>query len=158
MPNAIMRNQNPTSQQVNGWLETLGLDSLCQWDTLWFVHRHHASLVSAEHIAGLLGYPTGEVVAALEVLEHLGLAQRSRVSQAARLYELATPADPQRGDALDRLTGVAGSRAGRLLLAKALRRGAPSDRGRPSGLNPMTAQMKHHPARRREGATWKKAI
>jgi hypothetical protein len=107
-------------------------------DTLWFVHRHHASLASAEHIASLLGYPTGEVVAALEALEDLGLARRSRVSQAARLYEFAAPSDPQRADALDRLTSVADSRTGRLLLAKVLRRGAPGDVGRPLGLSPVT--------------------
>jgi hypothetical protein len=112
--------------QVESWLQTLGIDSLCQWDTLIFLYRHHASLVNAEHIARLLGYPTGEAVTALDTLESLGLVERSRVSQGVRLYQFTGPADPPRGDALDRLITFAESRAARLLLAKRLRRGGPS--------------------------------
>jgi DNA-binding IclR family transcriptional regulator len=40
------------------------------------------------HIARLLGYATGEVVAALEYLESLGFVERSCVSQGVRLYQL----------------------------------------------------------------------
>ncbi len=106
---------------VEGWLTTLGIESLSQWDVLVFLYRHQASLVSAEHIARLLGYATGEVVAALDRLEFLGLVARSRVSQGVRLYQYTAPAAPRRGDALDGLTTMADSRSGRLFLAKKFR-------------------------------------
>ena len=37
--------------QVEGWLQTLGIESLCQWDVLVFLYRHQPTLVRAEHIA-----------------------------------------------------------------------------------------------------------
>ncbi|HEV8713942.1 MAG TPA: helix-turn-helix domain-containing protein [Candidatus Binatia bacterium] len=110
---------------VDAWLETLGIDSLTQWDMLVFLYRHRTSLVGAEFIARLLGYATAPVVAALDVLESLGLVERSRASQGARLYQFTLPADPPRRDAFERLTVLADSRAGRLRLAKKLR---PRDR------------------------------
>jgi hypothetical protein len=109
-------------------LQDLGIECLCRWDVLVFLHRHHASLVSAEDIARLLGYPTGEVVTALNGLESLDLVRRSRVDQGRRLYQFSAPADPSRGDSLDRLITLADSRAGRLLLARKLRRGNPPNR------------------------------
>ena len=54
-----MHEENPLDAEVEGWLKALGVDSLCQWDVLVFLCRHLASLVSAEHIARLLGYETG---------------------------------------------------------------------------------------------------
>jgi DNA-binding MarR family transcriptional regulator len=106
---------------VDAWLETLGLDSLTQWDVLVFVYRHRASLVGAEFIAHLLGYGTDPVVAALDILESLGLVDRSRVSQGVRLYQFALPADSPRRDAFERLTALATSRAWRLRLYKKLK-------------------------------------
>lgn len=108
--------------RIEGWLAALGVESLCEWDVLVFLYRHRASLVSAEHIARLLGYSTSEAVAALESLEALGLVRRSRVSQGARLYQFAVPADPPRGEAVDRLMGVAASRTVRVLVTRKLRR------------------------------------
>ena len=105
--------------QIEGWLKTLGIDSLCQWDVLVFLYRHQSSLVSAEDIGRLLGYATAEVVAALDSLESSGLVERSRVSQEeVRLYQLTAPADPTRRDALERLMTLADSRTVRLLLAR----------------------------------------
>ncbi len=122
-----MERQNPTALQVESWLKELGVEWLRQWDTLVFLYRHHASLASAEHVAQLLGYSTNEVVAALDSLESLSLVKRSRVSQGVRLYEFAAPDDSRRGDHLDRLMALAYDRAGRLFLAKALRRGGPTN-------------------------------
>ena len=115
-----MERDNPPDLQVEGWLKTLGVELLCQWDVLVFLYRHQFSLVSAEHIARFLGYPTAEVVAALDSLESPGLVERSRVSQGVRLYQITGPADPTRRDALERHMTLADSRTVRLLLARRL--------------------------------------
>src|SRR5437870_155653 len=74
--------------QVEGWLKTLGIESLCQWDVLVFLHDHQISLFGAEHLARLLGYASAPVVGALEFLQILRLVERSQVSQGVRLYIL----------------------------------------------------------------------
>ena len=108
-----MEPQQPPDPQVEGWLRTLGVECLCQWDVLVFLYRHQTSLVSAEHIARLLGYPTGAVVDALDSLESLGLVTRSRVDQGVRLYQSHLPGDSPRSDDLNRLMNFANGRAGR---------------------------------------------
>jgi hypothetical protein len=118
-----MDRENPPDHQVEGWLKTLGIESLCQWDVLVFLYRHPISLFGTEYLACLLGYASGPVVAALDVLEALRLVERSRVSQGVQLYRLTVPADPQRGDASERLFALANSRAGRVVLSKKLRAG-----------------------------------
>ena len=115
-----MAQDNELDVQVEGWLKTLGIESLCQWDVLVFQYRHQSSLVSAEHIARFLGYATAEVVAALDILESSGLVERSRISQGMRMYQLTAPADPTRRDALERLMTLADSHTVRLLLARRL--------------------------------------
>ena len=116
-----MAQDNQADLQVEGWLKTLGIESLCQWDVLVFLYRHQSSLVSAEHIARLMGDATAEVVAALDSLESSGLVQPSRVSQGVRLYQLTAPADPGRRDALEPLMTLADSHTVRLLLGRRLR-------------------------------------
>jgi hypothetical protein len=113
-----MVQDNPPDLQVEGWLKTLGIESLCQWDVLVFLSRHQPTLVRVEHIARLLGDATAGVVAALECLESSGLVQPSRVSQGVRLYQLTAPADPTRRDALGRLMTLADSHTVRLLLGR----------------------------------------
>src|SRR6266849_5573544 len=113
-----MAQGNQPDFQVEGWLKTLGIVSLCQWDVLVFLDRHQSSLVSAEHIARFLGYATAEVVAALDNLESSGPVERSRVSQGVRLYQLTAPADPTRRDALERLMTFVDNHTVRLLLAR----------------------------------------
>ena len=142
-----MREQNRRNAEVDGWLKTLGVKTLSQWDVLVFLCRHLASLVSAEHIAWLLGYDTGAVVAALDSLEKLGLVDRSRVDQGVRLYQYAAPASPGLKDPLGRLLTFADSRAGRLLLIKKLRRSKP-----PKPDNGLPASQV------RGGTPWLKAI
>ena len=115
-----MVQDNEPDLRVDGWLKTLGIESLCQWDVLVFLYRHQSSLVSAESIARFLGYATAEVVAALDSLESSGLVERSRVSQGVRLYQVTASADPARCDALERLMTLADSHAVRLLLARKL--------------------------------------
>jgi DNA-binding MarR family transcriptional regulator len=89
-----MAQEDEPNVQVESWLKTLGMESLCQWDVLVFQYRHQSSLVSAEHIARFLGYATAEVVAALDSLESSGLVERSRVSKGVRLYQLAGTGRP----------------------------------------------------------------
>ena len=113
-----MAQDNQPDLQVEGWLKTLGIESLCQWDVLVFLYRHQSSLVSAESIARFLGYATAEVVAALDSLESSGLVERSRVSQGVRLYQVTASAAPARRDALERLMTLADSHTVRLLLAR----------------------------------------
>ena len=123
-----MHQENPPDAEVEGWLKTLGIESLCQWDVLVFLYRHQISLVGAEYLACLLGYASGPVVAALDVLESLRLVERSRVSQGVRLYRFTVPADPRRGDASERLFALANSRACRVVLSRKLRAGGRTPR------------------------------
>ena len=116
-----MAEDNQPDLEVEGWLKTLGIESLCQWDVLVFLYRHQFSLVGAEHITRFLGYATAEVVAALDSLKSSGLVERSRVSQGVRLYQLTAPVDPTRSDASERLMTLADSHTVRLLLALRLR-------------------------------------
>jgi len=122
--------ENAPDHQVEGWLKTLGIESLCQWDVLVFQYRHQYSLVSAEHIALFLGYATADVVAALDSLASSGLVEGSRVSQGVRLYQLTAlpPAPPSEeggkrglGGALERLMTLVDSRTLRVLQARRLR-------------------------------------
>jgi DNA-binding MarR family transcriptional regulator len=106
--------------QVEGWLKTLGIESLCQWDMLVFLDRHPSLLVGAENIPFFLGYATAEVVAALDSLESSGLVERS-ASQGVRLYEVTASANPARRDALEQLMTLADRHTVRMLLARRLR-------------------------------------
>ena len=115
-----MARESPPSLEVEGWLKTLGIESLCQWDVLVFLDRHQPSLVSAEHIARFLGYVAAEVVVGLDSLESSGLLQCSRVSQGVRLYQLTAPADPTRRDGMERLMTLADGHTVRLRLARRL--------------------------------------
>jgi DNA-binding MarR family transcriptional regulator len=104
--------------QVEGWLKTLGIASLCQWDVLVFLDRYPSILGTTEHIARFLGYADAEVVAALDSLGSSGLVERSRVSEGGHLYQVTASADPARRDALERLLTLANSDTVRLLLAQ----------------------------------------
>ncbi len=117
-----MAQDNQPDLQVEGWLKTLGIESLCRWDVLVFLYRCQPTLVRVEYIARLLGDATAEVVAALDSLESSGLVQPSRVFQGVRFYQLTAPADPTRRDALVRLMTLADSHTVRLLLGRRLRR------------------------------------
>ncbi|HWY85768.1 MAG TPA: helix-turn-helix domain-containing protein [Gemmataceae bacterium] len=119
-----MLNYDGSRQQdlpVDDWLKTLGIESLCQWDTIVFLDRHPSILVGTEYIARLLGYAAAEVLAALDSLKTSGLVEYSRVSQEVRFYQVTASADATRRDAWDRLMTLADSRTARLLLARRLR-------------------------------------
>jgi DNA-binding MarR family transcriptional regulator len=113
-----MAQDNQPDLQVEGWLKTLGIESLCQWDVLVFLYRHQSTLVRVEHIARFLGYATAEAAAVPDSLESSGLVERSRVSQGVCLYQLTAQADRTRRDALERLMSLADSHAVRQLLGR----------------------------------------
>jgi DNA-binding MarR family transcriptional regulator len=115
----MTRDQKP-EVHVEGWLKTLGIESLCQWDMLVFLDRHPSLLVGTENIPFFLGYATAEVVAALDSLESSGLVDRS-ASQGARLYEVTASANPARRDALEQLMTHIDRHTVRMLLARRLR-------------------------------------
>jgi hypothetical protein len=48
-----MAQDNPPDLLVEGWLKTLGIESLCQWDVLVFLYRHQPTLVRAEYMSRL---------------------------------------------------------------------------------------------------------
>ena len=156
----------PPDAAVRSWLSTLGVASLCQWDTLIFLYRHQTSLFGADYLALLMGYATDRLLAALDVLESLGLVERSRVSQGARLYRFTVPSEPPRAEAFGRLLDLAGHRPGRLLLSRQLQRG---DRTPEEGLRAAQrfleeanqacrAIRQRKPPRKVERKTWRKAI
>jgi DNA-binding MarR family transcriptional regulator len=118
-----MQHEHLSDAEIDRQLKTLGIASLCQWDVLIFLYHHQTSLVGANLIAHFLGYASDPVVAALDMLAFLGLVERSRVSQVARLYQFTVPSDPQRRDAWTALLPMAGHRAGRMSLARHLRGG-----------------------------------
>jgi len=107
------------------YLKTLGVKTLYDWDVLVFLYRHQASMVSAEHIARLLGYATQIIVRALDTLEALGLVARSRVSQGARLYQFTAPESGSWKEP-NEFINFTGSRSVRLYLIKKLKQGDPT--------------------------------
>jgi DNA-binding MarR family transcriptional regulator len=115
-------------------LETVGISLLIEWDVLAFLYRHGASLISAEHIGRLIGYPKRGVGNALDRLESLGLIERSRPSQGMRFYRFIPAEDAARRACIEQLMSLTESRAGRLLLIQNLRHTTRSEetRGRES--------------------------
>jgi hypothetical protein len=122
----MMPHEPISDAEIESWLHSLGIATLCQWDVLVFLYHHQMSLVGANLIAQFLGYASEPVVAALDVLEFRGLVARSRVSQVVRLYQFTMPSDPGRSDAWAHLLALGSHRAGRVRLARHLRGGDPT--------------------------------
>jgi DNA-binding MarR family transcriptional regulator len=109
----------------NNWvaehLKSLGLSSLCEWDVLLFLGRHHTTLGNTALIAGLLNYPSQAVSDALESLESKKLIRSSRSSQDVRFYQLVMSED-RAESSFQHLLNLGESRDGRLLVVKHLQR------------------------------------
>jgi hypothetical protein len=154
-----MKPELPSEAEVEGWLQTVGAESLCQWNVLVFLHAHRASLLGADHLARLLGYATEPVIAALDALESLGLVERSRVSGGARLYQFCAPPVGGRGEALERLMRLAGDREGWLLLSAQLRRRERDAPQAPEAAQRFAEAVQERPLQHRERSQrWLKAI
>ena len=158
--------QDPPDTEVEGWLKATGIESLCQWDVLLFLDRHRTTLIDAEHLARLLGYATEPLVDALDALEILGLVDRSRLSQGARLYRFIPPSGRPNDEAFRGLLALAGHRSGRLVLSRLLQKGGPRPAAGPQAARRALAatepaELKVRPGNRRSGegrGTWLEAI
>lgn len=137
-----MGQEQTPDAEVAGWLATLGIASLCQWDLLAFLYRHQTTLIGADDLARLLGYTTESVVAAMDALASLGLVGRSRISHGARFYQFIMPSDSPHGEAFVRLLALASHRAGRLRLSKQLQQDDPTHAVRPQGTRPRCAETR----------------
>ena len=103
-------------------LDALHIRHFAEWDVLAFVYRHGTNLVSADHIARLLGYGKASVGAALDSLTSAGLVKRSRNSHGVRLYQVAPAAPDDFGrQCLGELMKLTEERRGRLMLIAHLR-------------------------------------
>ena len=117
-----MKKDEVSESSIQECLKSLGLSLLCDWDVLIFLHRHQASLASAEHIAHLLGYSNKLVGDALDRLEAQQLVRRSRYSGGVRFYECIAAAPGLAPESSFRsLATLAETRTGRLLIVKHLR-------------------------------------
>ena len=115
--------ENIADADVQHWLQSVGVESLCELEVLTFLHRHPITLLPPEYLARLLGYEMEPVVAALDSLSALQLLEWSAQSRGARSYQVIAPSVLSRTDALERLLALSGHRSGRLLLGKHLGRG-----------------------------------
>jgi DNA-binding MarR family transcriptional regulator len=102
------------------WLKTLGIEDICQWDVLVFLHRQRQALLSPDDLDTLMGYEEGAVARAMKHLESVGLVERSRESYGVRLYHLH-PLSGSHRRAFEGLVATSDSRAGRLALMNKLR-------------------------------------
>ncbi len=118
-----MAQENVADADVHYWLQSVGIESLCQWDVLRFLHRHRITLLPPKGLAGLLGYQMKSVVAALNSLAALQLIQWSAQSRGGSLYQFIVPPELPRSDAVERLLALSDHRSGRLLLGRHLGRG-----------------------------------
>ena len=126
-----MEQSPPPDPEIAGWLTTLGVTSLCQWDVLIFLYQHHTTLLDATDLARLLGYTSNAIVVALDVLESQELVARSRVSQGVRLYHVRVLPDSPRGAVFTRLYTFAADHGGRVRVARPLRRDHPPEESSP---------------------------
>jgi hypothetical protein len=120
-----MTPHRPSDREVRGWLHTLGVTSLCQWEVLVFCYHHQATLLTVADFARLLGQASNAIITALDTLEAQALLVRSRVSQGARLYQCSVALDSPHGAALARLLTLANDPAGLACIVQQLRQGSP---------------------------------
>ena len=114
---------NVADADVQHWLQSVGVESLCQLEVLSFLHHHPITFLPPEYLARLLGYGMGPVVDALDSLAALQLLKWSTQSRGGHSYQFIVPSVPSRTDALERLLALSAHRSGRLLLRKHLERG-----------------------------------
>lgn len=111
----------PLESTVQTCLDSIGISLLSEWDVLSFVYRHGASLASTDQIAGLIGYESTVVRAALDRLEGENLIERSRPSNGVRFFRILASTDAGRQRCLQQIVSLSETRAGRLLLARRLK-------------------------------------
>jgi DNA-binding MarR family transcriptional regulator len=119
--NFIIEDEKPMELSVQNCLDGVGISLLSEWDVLIFVYRHGASLIGADQIARLIGYPSRIVSDVLDRLEHQKIIERSRPSHGVRFYRILALIDSEHWLCLRQLISLSESRAGRLQLAERLK-------------------------------------
>jgi predicted transcriptional regulator len=155
-----------THEDAQRLLDRIGvLSNPCDLDLLMFFAAHPRSLLTSESLASFLGYELKEIADSLETLLVAGLLTRLQSSaHAARLYVFAIhdangstdkQTERQRDNWLPSLLTAASTRAGRLVLRRALvhrrRRASTSDRTAPresAALTKPGPQLVVQPTRR----------
>ena len=115
---SVMAQENVAAADIQHWLQSVGLESLCQLEVLTFFHRHPTSVLPASYLARLLGYPMEPVATVLDSLATLRLLEWSPQPRGARAYQVVVSPVPSRSEALERLLSLSENRSGRLLLGK----------------------------------------
>ncbi|MEO7889901.1 MAG: hypothetical protein ABIW19_07855 [Vicinamibacterales bacterium] len=118
--------ENVADGDVQCWLQSVGVDSLCQLEVLTFLDRHRFILLPPEYLARLLGYRMESVVLALDSLAELRLLEWKSHTTGGCAYQLLVPTTLWRSDSLERLLFLCGDRSGRLLLGRHLGRYGPT--------------------------------
>jgi len=117
---------NPLELSVQGCLESLGVSLLIDWDVLIFVYHHGVTLSSADQMARCLCWESTRIGNALGRLESLMLIESSRRSTGVRFYKVVvSPEGSRQSRCFQQLLSLTGNRAGRLMLAKILKRDTP---------------------------------
>lgn len=116
--------ESTTERKVALWLQTLGIQSLSQWDVLVYIYCRRNSLLDTEQISHLLGYELNVMVEASAYLDSLGLVECSPARRGVRLWRLAVPAETLHREALQQLLNLKDWYPVRRVLA-AVRSGAP---------------------------------
>ena len=110
-------------------LDAVNIRHLAEWDVLAFIYRHGTNLVSADHIARLLGHGKTAVGSALDTLSSKSLIKRSRSSQGVRFYQISPAiAAGSRRQFLEELMSLTEQRRGRILLIAHLRQRSGKER------------------------------
>jgi predicted transcriptional regulator len=112
---------NPQELAVKGWLDSLGISFLLDWEILIHLYRYHITLVGIDQIARLLHSDATSVGRALERLKSRKLIESSRSSGAARFYTVAFSPDNAGYSYFQQLVNLSEHRYGRLSLKKILK-------------------------------------
>jgi hypothetical protein len=131
-----MPEEEAQDKLIKECLGCLGISSLYEWDVLFFLHRHGATITHNGELAQLVGYESRAVSDALDKLQDRGLVASSRPNSRSELHQVSVNTHPQYKSSFQQLIRVAASREGRLILARQLKvvahsqveRGDPPDR------------------------------
>jgi DNA-binding MarR family transcriptional regulator len=134
--NCYMPAEDSQDKLIKECLGCLGISSIYEWDALFFLHRHGATITHNGELARLVGYDNKAVGDALDKLQDRGLVARSRPNSRSELYQVSVNTHAQYKTSFQQLIRVATSREGRLILARQLKvashsqveRGDPPDR------------------------------
>jgi hypothetical protein len=112
---------NPAEPLVKGYLESIGISLLMDWDILIFLYRHGVVLSNTDQIARLMNCESTTTFNALNRLESRGLIESSRPSRGVRFYKAVISSGVSHQSTFQQLLSLTGNRTGRLTLTKILK-------------------------------------